>query len=65
MSQSNFTVVGLCAGAGGLDLGFELAGFQHRQAIDLDPCAIATLKHNRPHWSVLQADLGEFESISI
>jgi len=65
MSQSIFTVVGLCAGAGGLDLGFELAGFQHRQAIDLDPWAIATLKHNRPHWPVLQADLREFELDSV
>ncbi|NEQ96618.1 MAG: hypothetical protein F6K30_07830 [Cyanothece sp. SIO2G6] len=39
-TKPKFTVVGLCAGAGGLDLGFELAGFQHLHAIDNNPWAI-------------------------
>ncbi|MGK7889565.1 MAG: DNA cytosine methyltransferase [Leptolyngbyaceae cyanobacterium] len=59
-TDSTFTVVGLCSGAGGLDLGFELAGFQHLHAMDNNPLAVKTLKYNRPSWSVSLADLQEF-----
>jgi DNA (cytosine-5)-methyltransferase 1 len=59
--DKQYSVVGLCAGAGGLDLGFEQAGFRQLQAMDLEPWAIATLKRNRPHWNIEQADLNEFE----
>jgi DNA (cytosine-5)-methyltransferase 1 len=61
-TQNNqHSVVGLCSGAGGLDLGFEQAGFHHKHAIDLNPWAIATLQQNRPQWSVTQTDLKDFE----
>lgn len=60
ITSTKFTVVGLCAGSGGLDLGFELAGFQHLHAIDNNPWAIKTLKHNRSDWSVSLGDLREF-----
>lgn len=53
------SVVGLCSGAGGLDLGFELAGFTHRYAIDNDVWATKTLRHNRPSWSVSHGDIRE------
>ena len=56
----NFTFTGLCSGAGGLDLGFELAGFRHQQSMDSNPWAIQTLTHNRPDWLVSQADLHDF-----
>ncbi len=56
----NFTFIGLCSGAGGLDLGFELAGFRHQQSMDSNPWAIQTLTHNRPDWLVSQADLHDF-----
>lgn len=59
--KSPYSVVGLCSGAGGLDLGFEQAGFRHKYAIDINPWAIATLQHNRPQWSVMKADLNDFE----
>lgn len=39
-------VVEICAGAGGQALGLELAGFQHRLAIELDPNAARTLSVN-------------------
>jgi DNA (cytosine-5)-methyltransferase 1 len=51
-----YTVVEVCAGAGGQSLGLELAGFEHELAVELDPSACATLRHNRPHWKVAEGD---------
>jgi DNA (cytosine-5)-methyltransferase 1 len=52
-----YRVVEICAGAGGQSLGLELAGFEHELAVELDPNACATLRHNRPHWKVAQGDV--------
>jgi DNA (cytosine-5)-methyltransferase 1 len=54
------TIYGLCSGAGGLDLGFELAGFKHQHSMDIEPFAIQTLARNRPNWQVSLADLREY-----
>ena len=51
------TCVEICAGAGGQSLGLELAGFEHELAVELDPNACATLRHNRPYWKVAQGDV--------
>ncbi|HVT69624.1 MAG TPA: DNA (cytosine-5-)-methyltransferase [Trebonia sp.] len=51
-----YRVVEICAGAGGQSLGLELAGFEHELAVELDPNACATLRHNRPNWKVAQGD---------
>jgi len=52
-----YRVVEICAGAGGQSLGLELAGFEHELAVELDPNACATLRHNRPQWKVAQGDV--------
>ncbi|WP_137295359.1 DNA cytosine methyltransferase [Nocardioides dongxiaopingii] len=49
------------SGAGGLDLGFEEAGFQHLGAMDWDPWSVATMRYNRPDWCVDEADAREWE----
>lgn len=41
------TVVSLFSGGGGLDLGLELAGFQSRAAVELEPYACETLRVNK------------------
>lgn len=48
-----FTSIELFAGAGGLALGLELAGFYHLGLIELDKAAADTLRANRPGWNVL------------
>jgi len=55
--RSPYTSLGLFAGAGGLDLGFESAGFIHTEANEILHYATATLKHNRPNWHVAHSDV--------
>lgn len=59
-SKTNYTYLGLFSGAGGLDLGFEKAGFIHTQSSDILHCAVQTLRHNRPKWDVLEQDVREY-----
>lgn len=40
------TYISIFSGAGGLDIGLELAGWDCLYATDLDPCAVDTLKAN-------------------
>ncbi len=46
--SSRFPVLSLFSGAGGLDLGFRLEGFDPLLAIDNDPWAVATYNLNLP-----------------
>lgn len=58
--QTGYTYLGLFSGAGGLDLGFEKAGFLHTESSDILDCAVNTLRHNRPQWDVLNCDVREY-----
>ncbi|MBS7349324.1 MAG: DNA cytosine methyltransferase, partial [Comamonas sp.] len=49
--------VELFAGAGGLAVGLENAGFHAIALNEIDKDACATLRKNRPHWNVLQGDI--------
>lgn len=48
--ETPLSVISLYTGAGGLDLGFEAAGFSTLVAVELDRNARATLRGNRPDW---------------
>ncbi|MCD8283039.1 MAG: DNA (cytosine-5-)-methyltransferase [Prevotella sp.] len=52
-----YTSVELFAGAGGLALGMEQAGFRHVLLNEIDPSACATLRMNRPEWCVAEQDI--------
>jgi len=47
----------LFAGAGGLALGLEKAGFEALLLNELDKSACATLRKNRPSWNVVEGDV--------
>jgi DNA (cytosine-5)-methyltransferase 1 len=59
--KAGLTTLELCAGGGGAALGLELAGFSPVALLDNDPHACATLRHNRPYWNVIEADMRRFE----
>lgn len=46
--------ISLFTGAGGLDLGFEAAGFSIVASVELDRDARQTIAKNRPNWRLLQ-----------
>lgn len=48
------TVISLFTGAGGLDIGLELAGFRTLVCVENDLDCVATLKYNRPEWTIFE-----------
>ncbi|MFD5068514.1 DNA cytosine methyltransferase [Streptomyces sp. NPDC058369] len=58
--MSGLRFVDVCAGAGGLALGLERAGFDPVLLLDRKAVACETLGLNRPHWKVLEMDLLDF-----
>lgn len=57
ISRKGYTSLELFAGAGGLAIGMENAGFKHILLNEFDKHACNTLKQNRPGWNVIQGDV--------
>lgn len=53
----DFYSIELFAGAGGLALGMEKAGFKHVMLNEFDAHACKTLRLNRPEWNVMEGDV--------
>lgn len=53
----NYSLLETFAGAGGLSLGLENAGFNSVAEIEIDHTACSTLKLNRPNWTVIEGDI--------
>nr|WP_263012403.1 MULTISPECIES: DNA (cytosine-5-)-methyltransferase [unclassified Laspinema] len=53
----------LFSGGGGLDLGFDRAGFTHVASYDILPDAGKTLTQNRRHWRVFSGEPGDVTHI--
>lgn len=59
-AKTGFSSLEVCAGAGGMSLGLERAGFDPVLLIDEDDACAATLFANRPGWSTETIDLLDF-----
>ena len=53
----DFHAIELFAGAGGLAIGLEKAGVKCLALNEIDHWACETLRHNRPDWNVIEADI--------
>lgn len=59
------TTIELFAGAGGLALGVEEAGFETLGLIEFDKDAADTLKRNRPNWRVIHDDIANISKLDL
>jgi DNA (cytosine-5)-methyltransferase 1 len=57
--KRSYKCIELFAGAGGLALGLEKAGFNSVLLNDIDSHACKTLKNNRPSWNVIEGDISQ------
>ena len=64
MTQSNtihntntHKVISLFSGAGGLDIGFESAGFEVAVAVEVDPSCFDTLRTNKPDMAIINKSI--------
>lgn len=62
--MSKRRAISLFTGAGGLDLGFEAAGFETAVAVEMDESAVQTLRSNR-NWPVLDRDIHSVSSAEL
>jgi DNA (cytosine-5)-methyltransferase 1 len=59
--KSKYRSIELFAGAGGMALGMEKAGFHHVLLNDFDKAATETLKLNRVEWNVIHGDISNID----
>lgn len=63
--KNKFVSIELFAGAGGLALGIEKAGFETIGFIEFDKSASETLKCNRPKWRVINDDVANISCLDL
>lgn len=57
MKNKEKKVISLFSGAGGLDIGFEQAGFKIAVCVEIDPACCDTLKTNRPQTPIINKNI--------
>jgi DNA (cytosine-5)-methyltransferase 1 len=58
-SARRLTAISLYTGLGGLDFGFEVAGFRTAAALEFDPVACRVLATNRRSWRIIKDDIAD------
>lgn len=64
-ATESLKVIELFAGAGGLALGIEQAGFETIGLIEIDKSASETLRCNRPNWRVINEDVEKISPLDL
>ena len=62
MSARELQAISLYTGVGGLDFGFEAAGFHTAVAVEMDATACRTVRLNRPDWGLIEGDIHDVDS---
>lgn len=60
-----FTAISLFTGAGGLDYGFEAAGYRTTVALEIDARCAKTIRHNRKSWNLIDKDIASVSTKEI
>src|SRR5438874_10006411 len=63
LTGNGLSALSLFSGGGGLDLGFERAGFSHKASWDVLEVAGVTLSSNRPEWQVHSGSDGDVTKV--
>jgi len=63
--KKSFSTIELFAGAGGLALGVEKAGFHTLGLVEIDKDASDTLRRNRPEWRVINDDIANISCLDL
>jgi DNA (cytosine-5)-methyltransferase 1 len=64
MTDKPLKTISLFSGVGGLDFGFEAAGFETRVAVEYNSFCCAAVRDNRPEWGLIQGDIHGSEATS-
>lgn len=65
MPKKNLKIISLFSGAGGLDIGFDKAGFTTAVAVELDPACCDTLRTNMPDLPIINKSITEVSGAEI
>jgi DNA (cytosine-5)-methyltransferase 1 len=65
MSRRRAAAISLFSGAGGMDAGFDMAGFDVKLAIEVDPSCCDTLRKNLPSTKVLNRSVNDIDAQEI
>lgn len=63
LESNGLRSLSLFSGGGGLDLGFDLAGYTHIASYEILDFAAKTIKLNRPNWNVFTGSDGDVTNI--
>lgn len=63
LPENGLTTLSLFSGGGGLDLGFDLAGFRHIASYEILDFAAETIRLNRPKWDVFSGESGDVTTV--
>lgn len=65
MATKNLKIISLFSGAGGLDIGFDRAGFKTAVAVEIDPPCCDTLRNNMPDLPIINRNITEVSAAEI